>query len=698
MKNIKIRLVAAGIFLLSLGAVCVQGQELQLEEIVVTAQKRSESLQNVPIQVSAYTRDTIEDAGITSTQAFVNLTPNMSLDDSDTYHNTFVVMRGVAQTQNTDSPVAIVIDGVPQNDQKQLKMHLFDIERIEVLKGPQGALYGRNAIGGAVNIVTRAPTAEPEGYIRGSYGNGNAIDLTGGVSGALIDDKLLVRLSGIYKEDDGRIDNDFLDNEVDFIDHDYAIRGRVQVIPTDRLTLDLRGMYNDFKAGSQWDTPVFSRDPNDFDEPEVNLRGFTYGEVKEFTFKFDAELDFATLTGITGYTEFDEVNRGDLDFRNPVDSPGGFYGLGFGLGQGQDRFIELISQEVRLVSPDEQQLRWILGGYYINTKRDLRTRGFVDLGGGFDQIDVPPLLLIDRQESNDNDAFAVFGQLDYDLTDSFTLSAAIRYDEDKREQTDPVTGNIREETFDSIQPKVTLTYRTDDNKLAYATYSTGFRSGGFNAPGVPIDMFRDETLDNFEIGFKSGWLNNRLIINGAFYYTLVDDFQFIFFDVATAAQVLTNIEEVDIYGFELETKALLAPGLQFYAGLGTTDSEIKELTVFPGNDGNKTPKTTDWSLNVALQYNRAISADMEGMFRVDFEHRGDKNWQVDNVAVQEPVDLLNLRAGIEFRQFGIYFWGKNLTDEEYYNDFNSIEFTGLDVDIGYLAPPLSYGVEASFRF
>ena len=264
MKNIKIRLVAAGIFLLSLGAVCVQGQELQLEEIVVTAQKRSESLQTVPIQVSAYTRDTIEDAGITSTQAFVNLTPNMSLDDSDTYHNTFVVMRGVAQTQNTDSPVAIVIDGVPQNDQKQLKMHLFDIERIEVLKGPQGALYGRNAIGGAVNIVTRAPTAEPEGYIRGSYGNGNAIDLTGGVSGALIDDKLLVRLSGIYKEDDGRIDNDFLDNEVDFIDHDYAIRGRVQVIPTDRLTLDLRWMYNDFKAGSQWDTPVFSQRPERF--------------------------------------------------------------------------------------------------------------------------------------------------------------------------------------------------------------------------------------------------------------------------------------------------------------------------------------------------------------------------------------------------------------------------------------------------
>ncbi|MCY4154492.1 MAG: TonB-dependent receptor [Gammaproteobacteria bacterium] len=698
MKHISISATVSGILFLFLSTTFVQGQELQLEEIVVTAQKRSEALQDVPIQVSAYTSETIAAAGITSTQDFINLTPNMSLDDSDTYHNTFVVMRGVAQTQNTDSPVAIVVDGVPQNDQKQLKMHLFDIERIEVLKGPQGALYGRNAIGGAVNIITRAPTTEPEGYIKGSYGNGEALDLTAGISGTLLDDKLLVRLAGIYKEDNGRIHNDFLDTEVDFIDHDYAIRGRVQLLPTDWLTLDFRGMYNDFRAGSQWDTPVFSRDPNDFDEPEVNLRGFTYGEVKEFTFKFDAELDFATLTGITGYTEFDEINRGDLDFRNPVDSPGGFFGAGFGLGQGQDRFVELISQELRLVSPDAQPLRWLLGAYYINTKRDLQTRGFVDVGGGFGQIDVPGALLINRQESNDNDAFALFGELSFDLTDKVTLSAAIRYDEDNREQTDPTTGNVREDTFDSVQPKVTLTYQPADRKLVYATYSTGFRSGGFNAPGVPIDMFRDETLDNFEVGFKSSWANNRIIVNGAFYYTLVDDFQFIFFDVATAAQVLTNIEEVDIYGFELETKALLAPGLQFYAGVGTTDSEIKELTVFPGNNGNKAPKTTDWSLNAALQYNRTLSANVDGMFRIDFEHRGDRNWQVDGVAVQEPIDLVNLRLGLEYGQFGVYFWAKNLTDERYYTDYNSIEFTGLDVDIGYLAPPLSYGVETSYRF
>lgn len=138
-----------------------------LEEVVVTAQYREQRLQDVPASVTAFTEQGIIDAGITSTQDFVNLTPNMTLDDSFTYGNTFVVVRGVTQVNNADSPIAIVVDGVPQNNQKQFKMDLFDVERIEVLKGPQGALYGRNAIGGAVNIVTKQPTNVYEGKVRG---------------------------------------------------------------------------------------------------------------------------------------------------------------------------------------------------------------------------------------------------------------------------------------------------------------------------------------------------------------------------------------------------------------------------------------------------------------------------------------------------------------------------------------------------
>ncbi len=671
---------------------------LSFEIITVTAQKREENLQTVPVQVKAFTAVAIEDANIKSTQDFINLTPNVSLDTSDTYNNTFVVIRGVTQINNADAPVAIIIDGVPQNNQKQLNMNLFDIERIEVLKGPQGALYGRNAIGGAINIVTKAPSNELEGFVSGSYGNGDAVNVSGGVSGPIVKDKVLFRLSGVYAQDDGRITNTFANTEQDFIDHDYTVRGRIVADVSDDVSLDFRGSFRDFRAGSQMDSVIFSGDANDFVLPQLNIIGETEGDQTELTFKFDADLGFATLTGITGYTDLSEINRGDLDFRNPVDSPGGFLGLGFQVGQGQDLFVEMLSQEVRLTSRDDQRLRWITGVYYIHTDRELRTRGFVDLDGTFGQIDNPGLLLIDRQEDNSNDAYAVFGQLDFDITDQLILTAGLRYDKDEREQTDIGTGNSRSNSFDAIQPKVSLNYRFSEEQLVYATYSTGFRSGGFNAPGVVLDEFKDETLENFEIGFKTSWANRRFIVNGAAYLSNVDDFQFFFVEAATASQIISNIDDVQIWGFELEAQALLTADLQIFGGLGTTDSEIKSISVFPGNEGNKTPKTTNLSINAGFQYTPRITEDLEGFFRLDYEHRGKKYWQVDNADVQNPLNLVNVRVGVQSGSYGLYFWGKNITGEKYYTDFNPREFSGLDIDIGYRGQPATYGVEGRLRF
>ena len=671
---------------------------LAIEEIVVSARRRDENLQDVPIQVAAFDSQTVIDAGIRQTRDFVDLVPNVSLDDSDTYNNTFVVVRGVTQINNADAPVAIVIDGVPQNNQKQFKMNLFDIERIEVLKGPQGALYGRNAIGGAINIVTKEPGDEFEGIVRASYGDGGAMDLSAAISAPISEDKSSFRLSATYVKDDGRINNTFLGKEADYIDHDYTVRGRLNFTPTDTLTLDFRASYNDFQAGSQWDTPVFSGNANDFAEPELNILGETQGSVAEYTFKLDADLGVGTLSAITGYTDLEEVNRGDLDFRNPVDSPGGFFGLGFQLGQGQDLFVKMLSQEIRLVSPDDQALRWIIGGYFINTDKALRTRGFVDLDSSFEQINNPALLLIDRQESNDNNAYAFFGQLDYDVTDNFEISAALRYDRDSREQTDLSTSLARKKEFDAVQPKLTLTYKFDDDRLGYFTYSEGFRSGGFNGPGIAADSFNDETLSNYEIGVKTSWLDRRLIVNSAFFYSEVDDFQFFFVDAISASQIIQNIDAVDIFGFEIEAQFRLSETFDLFAGFGSTDSEIKAITVFPGNEGNKTPKTTDQSYNAGLQYRGEIGNGKDFFARIDYEHRGDKYWQVDNVDIQSPLNLLNGRVGFEGELWGVYLWGKNLTDEKYYTDFNPTEFSGLDVDIGYYGRPRTYGIEASYRF
>lgn len=673
------------------------GGSLQLEEIVVTAQRREQSLQDVPIQVAAFSEQAIQDAGISTTEDFINLVPNVGLDDSFTYLNTLVTVRGVAQINNADSPVAIVIDGVPQNNQKQFKMNLFDVERIEVLKGPQGALYGRNAIGGAINIVTRAPGEELDGFAQVRYGKGSLVEVTGGVT-APISDKVGLRLAGSYKEDDGRLNNDFLGEKVDYVDKDYNVRTRLTVKPSDRLNADFRVAYNEFEAGGIYDSIVNSGDTNDYQPTRANLMGGTFGDVLDASMKLDFQTELGTITAITGYSDLSENYRGDLDFGNPVTDPGGFLGLGFQGGQGQDLSVEILSQELRLTSPDENRLRYIVGVYGVQTDRTLLTRAFMDLNDTLEQIDNPALRLITLSENNDNFAYAFFGEMSYDINQQLTLSGALRYDKDEREQTDLSTGAERDKNFHAWQPKVTLDWQFAPEKLAYATYSTGFRSGGFNAPTVGIPVFKDEYLHNYEIGFKTAWLDNRLIVNGATFYTDVEDFQFFFVEGATASQIIGNIDEVGIFGVELEMQAVLTQGLQVSAGLGTTDSDIKQISVFPGNEGNHTPKTTEWTFNAGFQYRAPLGNGLTGMARMDYEHRGDKHWQADNLDVQDPVDLVSARLGIESTGWSVTLWGRNLTDAEYYADYNPMQFSGLPYDIGWRAQPRAVGIEGRVNF
>lgn len=675
----------------------VQASDLVLEEITVQAQRRTENLQDVPIQVAAFTAEAIEDIGIRNSADFIGLVPNVSLDESFTYLNSYVVVRGVTQINNADSPVAVVVDGVPQNNQKQLQMNLFDVQSIEVLKGPQGGLYGRNAIGGAINIVTAPPSQEVGGFAGIAYGRGDLFESSAAISGPLADNAA-VRLAGTYKRSDGLIENTYTGKPVDFVDHDWELRGKLALVASENLQVDLRGSYRDFSAGGVIDSVVDSGNSNDFRRPRSNLQGLTYGHLADGSLKLDYELGDATLTAISGYTRITENYRGDLDFSNPIDNPGGFNNLGFHAGQGQDLDVTLKSQELRLVSSDEQRLRWIAGAYYVRTDRALRTRGFLDLDGTLEQIDNPALLFIDTREDNANDAYAVYGQLDYDLTDKLTLSGALRYDRDEREQTNLATGAVRSKTFDAVQPKATLTYKIDPRRLVYATYSTGFRSGGFNAPEVFIPVFDEETLTNYEVGFKTGWLNQRLLLNGALYYARDKDFQYFFVDVSTAAQIIGNIDRVDIKGVELELQALLGQGLKLYAGLGTTDSEIKKNTLAPATVGNKTPKTSEWTLNAGGQYDYPLPNGADLVLRLDYQHRGKKYWQVDNLNVQDPVDIVDLRLGYQAERWSVFLSARNLLDEKYYGDYNPSEYSGLIYDLGSRGQPATYGVEARVRF
>ncbi|MCJ2180950.1 TonB-dependent receptor [Novosphingobium album (ex Hu et al. 2023)] len=666
-------------------------------EIIVTAQQRNERLQDVPIQIQALTGETLQNAGIRTSAEALSMTPNATFDQGNTYKSTFITMRGLTQINNADPPVAFVIDGVPQTDQTQLNVNLYDVERIEILKGPQGALYGRNAEGGAVNIVTRMPADRIEGFADVQYGNGRNFVGSAGVSGPLAGKDLLFRVDGSYSHFGGLIDNSYRGDKSDFIDHDWSLRGRLLARPASNLTVDLRAEYGEYRAASNYYSAVFSGDPNDFVDPQFNLPGFAYGHSLNLTAKVDLDLDFATVTSITGHTELTQNNRADLDFRNPVDSPSGIFGLGFQAGQGQDLDLKTTSQELRIVSNGDQALRWLAGGYYLHTSRDLRTRGFVDLDGDPAQIDNTALLFANKQEANSNNAYAAFAQVDYDILSSLTLTGGLRYDEDHRNQLDVVAAVRRRSSYNHLQPKVTLTYKPMTDVLVYATYSTGFRSGGYNAPSVAIGEFKAESLQNYEAGFKAQFANGLLTVNGAYYFENVKNYQYFYVDAASASQIIDTIDRVHIQGLELEVIARPLPGLDLSGAIGTTLSKIKEDAVAE-DIGNRTPRTVPFSANMSAQYTWALTGDATALVRADWQHIGKKYWSADNAQVQNAYNLVNMRAGVEIGGLGLYGFVKNLTNDKYYTEFVPTKYSGLDVDLGYRGRPRTYGIEARVTF
>lgn len=686
-----------------------EAQSVKLETVIVKSQRREERLQDVPVVVKAFSAKQIEASGIKSTQDFINMTPNMSMDNAMDYANSFVVIRGLSSFNNADFPVAVVVDGVPQGNQKQLKMNLFDVQSIEVLKGPQGALYGRNAIGGAINIETKQPKNKFEGIAGIDIGNGAAVELSGGLSGALVDDKVLLRVVAQSKKSDGILENTYLHKKVDAIDHDNSVRAKLTVHASDTVKLDLRASWNDYRAGANWDSivnPIGTvRTPNDIMPIRSSLLGYSVGTTEDYSVKADVETGLGVLTAITGYTDLRTKFRGDIDFSNATELPGGFRGTGFQRGQGQNLTVKLLSQELRLTSPVKQSLRWIAGVYYLNTKRDLEGRVFDDITGQLSQWETG-FLRQNPRESNNNTASAVFGQLDYDLAKDLILSGALRYDRDERRQTDLATGLIRSAAFDALQPKVTLTKKVTTNVMSYLTYSTGFRSGGFNAPGLgDLGQFRAEHLTNYEIGTKTTLLDGSLILNGAAFFSTSKDYQF-FYLPQGKGQVIANIDKVEIKGADFDFRYIPGRGWQLDGGIGIADGKIIQNVAEPTSVGNHPPKANPVKVTLGIQYAAPAMAGLETVFRLDMEHRGKKYWHPNNVDVSNAMDLVNLRIGLNEVKgtWSASFYVRNLTDKKYYSDYYSASYTGLSygaglpLNIGSLAPPRTFGIEGKFRF
>ena len=494
-----------------------------LEEVTVTARKRSENLQEVPISVAAFTAADIQAAGIERPVDYLSLIPNVTIVDSANVGDTQVSIRGIVSTRDAESTFAYVVDGVLITNPNAFNEELIDVEQIEVLKGPQGALYGRNAVAGAILVNTRVPDNEFYSKVKVGYGNRNSLDASAIISGALIEDKLTASLTGYYRDTDGFYKNEFTgeDDAVDYLE-DRGLRARMIWNVNDRTTIDFRGATSKAEGGAINFNAVFAipafvpflgsetffADVNDHDFTfAFNVPGENEQKTSEFSIKGDWDLNDFDVTAIAAYNNLDEYllsdgtsatfygyeltdacqsdratlnsfTRPDL-FGDPlapflVLPPGGgtvppdFSGI-YGPYtptscdgyQYQERNQEDISFELRLTSSEDQKIRWIAGVYFLQIDREVVVAYGADTGSGFlRQPYVPP--------SGPNPTDLLFWD-DFD-TDVYAAYGQLEFD-----------------LADSMELALALRYDKEDRKVSNKVPNVSSSGLNINLAGQPIN-------------------------------------------------------------------------------------------------------------------------------------------------------------------------------------------------------------------
>jgi iron complex outermembrane receptor protein len=702
-----------------------------IEEVLVTARRRSESFRDVPMTVNVFTRENIESAGIEKPADFIARVPNMTLVETQNAGNAFVVVRGISQARNSEPSVAVIVDGVLETNPAEFNQELFDIEQIEVLKGPQGAVYGRNAIGGAIIIRTRDPGDEFEGRVKLGVGNGSSKRVQAAVSGPM-SDTFKYRASVSYYDTDGYIPNTFLGTEADPVE-DLAARAKLYFKPNDTFSGDLgfsydkletRGFYfviprdNEANPFSSFTTPP---NANDVTSPvQVNNEGIDNRDLFTGALRLNFELGGGTLTATSAYNSTEEIITGDAyDFRPRETSVYQFLPPEFSdLNQSQFLDLSSYSQEVRFTSNDEGRVRWIAGAYFVHTDRFISTGNMVDTGAGVFPVYREPRLTGNNRsstflaDSQDNNAWAAFADVTFEITDKLELDTAVRYDEDKRENTTETPnvflpggstseqGEVRSNTWSETQPKFTLRYKPNDDITFFGGWSRGFRSGGFNQSGVGAvadqnniagvnDLFEAEVADTWEVGFKGQFLDRRLNLGLSLFDTKSTNGYFFVFLVANSTQNLGNLD-ADYKGAEFEISGRVTDNLELFGSYGFTDSEITGMED-PSVIGNQAPLVSEDTWNLGAQWRQPVGSSMHLAVRADYVHTGETWWEPYNVTSRDPIDVVDLRIGLEADKWAVTAWSRNLTDEKYNAEFSPGGFL-------FRALPIRYGLDFTYSF
>jgi iron complex outermembrane receptor protein len=699
-----------------------------LEDVIVTATRSSESLSKIGASVTAIGSDALGAGGITEIQSLAQSVPNLSVGDQFGVNRAFI--RGIGLTSidlGADGAVAFLQDGAAIARPAAQLSGFYDIERVEVLRGPQGTLYGRGATAGAINLITKRPTAELSGYVNATYGNYNALMLEGAISGPLVADKVLVRLAGKYDRRDGYGVNQATGNDIDNRDA-WAVRGSVLFQATDDLELLVSGEY-------------FKEDDNNYAfhyfgptvAPENQLGGILGGETIETrSQRLGVETNFrdivsdqeplnvrdglavtGTLTwspgdvelkSITAYRDFTRFNRTDLDASDV-----------WMFGQNNyDEESTTFSQEF-IGTWKSERFDLLVGATYFNEKLFGSVRvPLVNLGILFG---LPADFFNDQnywQKGNVYiDAYGAFVQGSYAVTDRLKLTGGVRYSYEKRRGVGTFTflGVVptdKEKGWGAWTPTAAINYQLNDNTLLYASVTRGFKSGVINV-GSQNDVINPEYVWGYEAGVKATTLNGTLSASLAGFYMDYSDLQ-VGFVGADSVVTTVNAASARNYGAELELRARPADGLTFEMFFTYLNAKYTEFVSgdyrqgFAQVDlsGNRLSNAPEFSVRVAGNYDLFDSDAGRVNLRADLNFQDEVFFTEFNNADAVQPATVTINAGLRFtsadERWSVDVWGRNLTDE--FIITNNIITAPLfnSVRVGSLAPPRTFGATVGFNF
>lgn len=669
--------------------------------IVVTAERTPEDAQDVPISLTVLTPEEIEDADITSLEDISRNAPNFSVFSGTGSRNfTYYSIRGLSNFNfGSRDPIAFYVDDVPYDFGGFVDLDLTDLERVEILRGPQNTLYGRSSQSGVINIITRQPTNEFEFNGAVSYGNFNEFDIRSAISGPIIEDELFYRLSGSYGRRDGFYDNRFLEDEE--FDEQSGGTGRAQLLwtPSDDWEISFNAGFDDYRDGAY---PFVALDDDPFDI-EQDFNGFINLNTDSQALRVTYRQPRFRVTSITTRRFSEQEGAGDLDFS--------IADVGQSVG-GLDSTV--FTQELRLQSPEEaEQLQWIVGGYFESREFDNNGAGSV-LGEDAALLFPPPfapgatsLQFADSRGTT----LAAFGQASYSPIEPLTLTLGLRYEAsdstlESFEEVLTIPGSPDttvaafqdvDQTSEAWLPRFAVDYRLSPNATVYGSITRGYRPGGVNilANNEASLIFDAERSWNYELGAKTEWFGDRLGVNFALFYNPVEDYQVVTIEPITRLPANVSNADVSIWGLELEARATPIDGLDLIAGLGWVDAQFVDFideSTGTDFDGNRIPYAPNLTYNLAAQY-RSDS----GIFgRLELQGVGTTFFDEANTLEQEPYAIVNMRLGYELDNYGFYLFANNLFDEEYISQAFSLGPDGSAA--GSVGAPRTYGLQVRAKF